>query len=193
MRCKANQSEMQIKPAETLQINNNGRRKIYTTVMNSILRNGLSNSTTTATTTSLSQIASQKVAVTSSRPSLTWTAPFKSLRASGRSKNWYLLRSNSSNHSLYNHHHHHHHHHQLQSMPAFSVESIGSSILTPEQITTLWRWLPNRFLFLNVFMHNTSYCIKLSVLKRLRKLKKIILLDFNRLSSLKSRIKFVIF
>jgi hypothetical protein len=120
------------------------KKKIYTTVMNSLLRfdDSSSNSTPTHIETS------QQVAVSSSRPSLTWTTPFLKTLRSQKNKKWYLLRSNSSNHSLY----HHHHHHLQASMPSFSVENIGSSILTPEQITIIWRWMPSRYQILDMQM-----------------------------------------
>ncbi len=56
------------------------------------------------------------------------------------SKKWYKNSANASTHSFYAQHHLPSH----LNMPAFSVENIGSSILTPEQLTLIWRWLPTR-------------------------------------------------
>lgn len=91
-----------------------------------------------------------------SAKSSSWTEPFKKLVSP--SKKWYLSSPAASSHSF---HHHHHHAHSHPSLPSFSVETIGSSVLSPEQIASVWRWLPSRFQILELqltYSTNTHGC-----------------------------------
>ncbi|RNA36824.1 TBC1 domain family member 24-like isoform X2 [Brachionus plicatilis] len=91
-----------------------------------------------------------------SAKSSSWTEPFKKLVSP--SKKWYLSSPAASSHSF---HHHHHHAHSHPSLPSFSVETIGSSVLCPEQIASVWRWLPSRFQILELqltYSTNTHGC-----------------------------------
>ncbi|CAF1065546.1 unnamed protein product [Brachionus calyciflorus] len=76
--------------------------------------------------------------------SSSWTSPLKKLVSPG--KKWYMNTQNSSTHSFY----HHHHPQSNLNLPSFSLETIGSQILCPEQISTLWRWLPTRYQILEL-------------------------------------------
>ena len=51
---------------------------------------------------------------------------------------------------IHNHSFYHHHPQSTLNLPAFSVESIGSAVLTPPQIAQLWRWLPSRYQILDM-------------------------------------------
>lgn len=74
---------------------------------------------------------------------------FNSIASNKSNKKWYRNGANGSCQSFY--HYHHHHHHQLNTnLPGFSIENIGSAILTPEQIACLWRWLPSRLQVLEI-------------------------------------------
>lgn len=80
-----------------------------------------------------------------------WSNPVKKLF--GPSKKWYLSSASGSGHAIYHHQQllQQHHHAQSQpSLPWFSVETIGSSVLSPEQISALWRWLPSRYQILEL-------------------------------------------
>ena len=68
--------------------------------------------------------------------------PFKSLV----NKKWYKNAVNGSAHSFY----HHHHPQSNLNLPSFSVENVGSSILSPEQLALIWRWLPVRYQILEL-------------------------------------------
>ena len=61
-------------------------------------------------------------------------------------KKWHQTPSLTHSHSFY----HHHHPQSNINLPAFSVENTGSSMLRPQQIAQLWRWLPSRYQILEL-------------------------------------------
>lgn len=98
----------------------------------------------------MSTLSQKSTASASTLPTLktttSWSNPLKIFNKLGTNKKWYLNTSNGSTHSFY----HHHHPQSNLNLPAFSVEQIGSSILSHEQIATLWRWLPSRYQILEL-------------------------------------------
>jgi hypothetical protein len=123
-------------------------RKIYATVISPFLsKSSLIEDTSLRTHPNLdanhNTISSKHGKHSVNKPSgISWTNPFKKLSAP---KKWYMNTSNGSTHSF-----HHHHPQSSLNLPSFSVEDIGSSILTPEQIASVWRWLPTRYQILEL-------------------------------------------
>lgn len=121
------------------------KKKIYSAILGPFIKSKLIHDLDTSDQTSILSMASKKNSTWS------WTNPVKKLF--NPSKKWLINSPTGSSHSIYHHHHHLHHHHHTQSqlsLPWFSCETIGSSVLTPEQISTLWRWLPTRYQILEL-------------------------------------------
>jgi hypothetical protein len=79
------------------------------------------------------------------RASILFSDALKSLRYRS-SKKWHQTSAMMHNHSFY----HNYHPQSSINLPSFSVENIGSTILRPQQIATLWRWLPLRYQILEL-------------------------------------------
>lgn len=78
------------------------------------------------------------------RASIFFSDALKSLRLT--TKKWHQTSSHMHNLSFY----HNHHPQSNLNLPSFSVENIGSTILRPQQIATLWKWLPTRYQILEL-------------------------------------------
>jgi hypothetical protein len=83
---------------------------------------------------------------TISNKKIMWRNPFKNLKSyrGGSGKKWerQVLSYRNHNHGSQNQ--------KLANLPAFSVETIGSKILVPEEIVQIWRWLPTRWQILEL-------------------------------------------
>lgn len=79
------------------------------------------------------------------RASMLFSDALKSLRYRS-TKRWHQTTNLSHNHSFY----HNHHPQSNINLPSFSVENIGSTILKPQQIAVLWKWLPLRYQILEL-------------------------------------------
>ncbi len=127
---------------------NDYKKKIFTSIISPFLRPSLIENIELYEKKALSSsnINNHNSAISCNRNSIRLTqSPDKNHKNSN--KKWYLNSSHGSSHSFY---HHHHHPQANLNMPSFSVENIGSSILNPQQITNMWRWLPTRYQILEL-------------------------------------------
>lgn len=79
------------------------------------------------------------------RASMLFSDALKSLRYRS-TKRWHQTTTLMHNHSFY----HNHHPQSNINLPSFSVENIGSTVLKPQQIAILWKWLPLRYQILEL-------------------------------------------
>lgn len=80
------------------------------------------------------------------RTNWTLTDAFKNIGLQKKSKKWHDQPGLIHNHSFY----HYHHPQSNLNLPSFSVEKTGSTILSPKQITQIWKWLPTRYQILEL-------------------------------------------